>query len=112
MVRIENNRHMLEITCEVAFIRLFSVLAFYRKKWCKHGLIPTKLDTQHCLVDVIVLKWLELVTVLSFLFMVFLAFLGTFSHKMDQAWFVWNETWHKTLFGIYIIVLKWLESKR
>ena len=52
MVRIENNRHTLEITCEVAFLRLFSIF-------------------------------------------------GIFSHKVVQTWFVWHETLHTTLFGIF-----------
>ena len=32
MVRIENNRHMDEITCEVAFLRLFSVFGIFSHK--------------------------------------------------------------------------------
>ena len=55
MVRIENNSHMLEITCNDAFLR-------------------------------------------------FLSAFGTFSHKLVQTWFVWPETWHTTLFGIYYCV--------
>ena len=32
MARIENNRHMLEITCQVAFLRLFSVFRIFSHK--------------------------------------------------------------------------------
>ena len=32
-----------------------------------------------------------------------------FAHKVAQTWFVFHETWHTTLFDIYIIALKWLE---
>ena len=37
-------------------------------------------------------------------FLKFLKRFGTFSHKMVQTWFVLNETWHTTLFGIYYCV--------
>ena len=45
-------------------------------------------------------------------FKVFLSVLGTFSHKGVQPWYVWHEARHTTLFGIYSIVLKWLELKK
>ena len=39
----------------------------------------------------------------------FLSVFGTFVHKVAQIWFVFQQTWLTTLFGIYIIVLKLLE---
>ena len=66
-----------------------------------------KLGTQHYLVYIIVLKWLELKTIVKYLklrvklrFEDFLYVFGTFSHKVIQTWFVWHKTWHTTLFGI------------
>ena len=55
MVRIQNNSHLLEITCYVAILWVFK-------------------------------------------------FFGTFAHKVVQTWFVLDETWHTTLFGIYYCV--------
>ena len=43
-------------------------------------------------------------------FLGFLSVFCTFLHKVLQTWFVCHESWHTTLFGIYIIMLKWLES--
>ena len=34
----------------------------------------------------------------------FLNVFCTFSHKVVQTYFVWHETWHTTLFGIYYCV--------
>ena len=34
----------------------------------------------------------------------FVSFFGTIAHKVAQTWFVLQETWHKTLFGIYYCV--------
>ena len=34
----------------------------------------------------------------------FLSSVGTFSHKVDQTWFVLHETCHTILFGIYYCV--------
>ena len=34
----------------------------------------------------------------------FLRFFGTVTHKVDQTWFNFHETWHTTLFGIYYCV--------
>ena len=56
---------------------------------------------------IIVLKWLEsnIVRCLKLRATLcicdFLSVLGTFSHKLDQTWFVWPETWHTTLIGTY-----------
>ena len=33
-----------------------------------------------------------------------LGLFGTFVHKVDQTWFVFHETWHTILFGIYYCV--------
>ena len=38
------------------------------------------------------------------LFRDFLIVVGTFSHKVVQTWFVLNEIWNTTLFGIYYCV--------
>ena len=66
-----------------------------------------KFGTQHYLVYLIVLKWLESKTTVIFLklranlcFSDFLSVFGTFSYKVVQTWFVCHETWHTTLFGI------------
>ena len=34
----------------------------------------------------------------------FLSIFCTFSHKVVQTRFVWHETWHTTLFGMYYCV--------
>ena len=64
----------LKLHAKLRFLGCLAFLAFYRIKLCKHRLFPTKHETQHYLVYVILLKWLELVTVVSFLYKVFLAF--------------------------------------
>ena len=67
----------------------------------KHG-------TQHYLVYIIVLLWLELKIILICLklhgtlrFERFLTVFGTFAHQPGQTCFVLNETLHITLFYIY-----------
>ena len=57
------------------------------------------------------LKWLEFKIIVicqnlrvMLRFYAFLSIFGTFSHKVDQTWFVLHETWHTTLFGIYYFV--------
>ena len=37
-------------------------------------------------------------------FLGFFSVFGTFSLKVLQTWYVWHETWHTTLFGIYYCV--------
>ena len=94
-------------------------LAHLRIKWFKHGLFGTKLSTQHYLVNVIVLKWLELNTIFMYLklrtmfrflccFLAFLAFsrLKWFKHGLFGTKL---GTQH---YFVYDIVLKWLESKK
>ena len=56
----------------------------------------------------IVLKWLELEIIVickklrvKLRFYAFLSVFATFAHKVAQTWFVFHETWHTTLFGIY-----------
>ena len=57
------------------------------------------------------LKWLELKTTVICLklraklrFYGFQSFFGNFSYKVFLTWFVWQENWHTTLFGIYYCV--------
>ena len=59
----------------------------------------------------IVLKWLEFQVIViclklraKFRFYGFLSFSCTFAHKLAKTWFVLDETWHTTLFGIYYCV--------
>ena len=66
MVRIENNIHILKITCYVLFLRFLAFFALSRLKWFKLGLFGTKLGTTHDLVYVIVLKWIESKTIVIF----------------------------------------------
>ena len=40
----------------------------------------------------------------KFYFLAFICFLGTYSLKVVQNWFVWHEIWHTTLFGIYYCI--------
>ena len=67
-------------------------------------------------IYVIVLKWLELKIVLICLKLrgklevFFFSIFSTFSNQVQKTWFVWQETWHTTIFGICFL-LKWLESK-
>ena len=86
-------------------------MTFSQIKWFKLGLCGTKHATQHDLVYIIVLKWLQLQTIVICLklrvklrFWGFLSVFGTFSHKVVQTWFVSHETWHTTLFHIYYCV--------
>ena len=75
----------------------------------------TKLGTKHYVAYVTLsklLEWKKLVICLklSAKLEVFSSVLSTFSHQVVKTWFVWQETWHTTLFGI-CLVLKWIESK-
>ena len=70
-----------------------------------------KLGTQHYLVNIILLKWLEFKIIVLCLklraklrFYVFLSYFGTFAHKVAQTLFVLQETCHTILFGIYYCV--------
>ena len=76
-----------------------------------------KLGTQHYLVYIIVLKWLELKIIVicqklraKLRFYGFLSFFGTFPHIVDQTWFDLHETCTQH-YLVYIFVLKWLEWK-
>ena len=71
----------------------------------------TKLGSQHSLVYIVVLKWLESKTIViclilraKLLFYGFLSDFGTLSRKVVQTWFVGQNTSHTTLFGIYCYV--------
>ena len=100
------------------FMRFKAFLAVSRIKQLKFGLFDTNLGTQHYLVYIIVLKWLDLKIIVICLklrvklqFYAVLRFFGNFAHKVAQTLSVLHETWQKTLFGIYIIVLNWLDFK-
>ena len=65
------------------------------------------LGTQHYLVYIILLKWLELKIILvcyklraKLRFYGFLSFFCTFAYKEDQTWFILHETWHTKIFDI------------
>ena len=61
MVRIENNSHMLGITCKVAIFSLLKTfLALIRLLSLQLGLFRMKHGAQHYSVYIIVLKWLDL----------------------------------------------------
>ena len=67
----------------------------------KHG-------TQHYLVDIISLEWLEFKIIVICLKLRsklriygFVCDFGSFAHKVAQTWFVFGETWHTILLGIY-----------
>ena len=86
---------------------VLAFLALSRIKLFKLGWFCTKHGTQHYLVYIILLKWLDSKTIFMYLklrikmgFLCFLYFYGTISHKVVQSWFVSYETWHTTLFGI------------
>ena len=64
MVRTEKNSHMLEITCEVVFLRFLKLLALLHTKYFKRGLFCKKLGTQHYLIYIILSKWLEWNTII------------------------------------------------
>ena len=120
MVRIENNRHMHEITCEVAFLRLFSVFSTFSHKVFQTWFTSTKHGTQHYLVYSIILKWLYSKKIVICLklraklhFWSFFSIFGTFSHKVVQIWFVWHETWHTLQFIIcYCVEMVRIENNR
>ena len=82
-------------------------MAHSRIKWFKHGLFGTKHNTQHNLVNVIVLKWLTMKTIVicskllaKFRFWSYFSIFGIFSLKVVQTLVVWHKTWHTTLYGI------------
>ena len=89
----------LKLGSKFRFLRFVErFFAVSRIKWFKLGLFDTKLGTQHYLVYIIVLNWLESRTIfISFTLhakLVFLRFLSvfvTFLHKVVQTWFVWHE---------------------
>ena len=68
MVRIENNSHMLDVTLKVMFLTFCNAFfALTYLKPLKLGLFAMKLGTQHYLVCIIVLNWLELKTIIIYL---------------------------------------------
>ena len=76
-----------------------------------------QLGTQHYVEYINVVNFLELRTIVICLKLRaklrcygFLKVFDTFSHKVVQPWFIWNETWTQHYF-VYLIVLKWLELK-
>ena len=82
-------------------------MALSRIKLFKLDLFGMKHDTQHYLVYIFVIKWLELKTIVicsklraKLRFKCFIWIFGTFSHKVAQPWFIWHETWHIRLLGI------------
>ena len=67
-----------------------------------------KLGCLNYLVYIVVIKWLQFETIVicvklrtMWRYKGFFSILGFFSHKGVQTWFVWLETWHTTLYGIY-----------
>ena len=89
----------------------FAFLALSGLKQLKLCLFCTTFGTQHYLVYIIVLKWLDfkILVICQKLrvkqrFYVLLSFFSTFAHKVAQSWFVLHETWHTTLFGVYYCV--------
>ena len=90
-------------------------LELLRISLLKLGLFFTKLGTQHFLVYIIFLKWLELKIIVicqklrfKLRFYGFLSVFDTFAHIIAQTWIVLHETCTKQ-FLVNIIVLKWLE---
>ena len=59
VVRVVTHSHILEITCEVAILSIFSGFCTFAHKAAQTWFFCTKLGTQHYLVYIIVLKWLE-----------------------------------------------------
>ena len=98
----------LKLSAKLLFYSFFKgFLALSRIRWLKLSLFCTKHGTQHYLVYIIVLKWLDSKTIFMYFklraklrFECFLYFFGTVSYKVVQTWFVSHETWHRTLFGI------------
>ena len=111
MVRIENNRHKDDINIFKAFLAPFDIKQF------KLALSCIKPCTQHYLVYIIVLKWLEPKTIVICLKLRAKLCLWCF-----YAFFALCHTkWYKRAlfciilgiqhYFVYIIVLKWLEFK-
>ena len=102
----------MKLPAKLRFLGFFlAFLALLRIKSFKHGLFATKLGIENYLVYVIVLKWLESISIViclklraKFPFKVFFSVFGTFLHKVFQTWFVWHETWDTLLFDIYYCV--------
>ena len=70
-------------------------------------LFGTKHGTQLYLVYIIVLIWLESKKIVIYLilhaklrFKVFFSVFSTLSYKLVQTWFVCDESWHTTPFGL------------
>ena len=69
------------------------------------------MGTQHYLVYIVMLKWLEskkrvmcLKLRAKLRSLGILCGIGNFSHEVVKAWFVYHETWNTKLFGIYYFV--------
>ena len=92
---------MLENTCWVTILRVFKCfLALWRIKQLKLGLFCAKLSTQHYLVYIIALKWLEVKIIIICQKLRVKLQLGLFCTKIGTQHYL-----------VYIIVLKWLEQK-
>ena len=90
---------------------IYDFLALTLLKPLKLGLFGMKHGTQHYLVHIIVLKWLELKTIVICLiltsklhFNYFLNFFCTYLFKDFKTMFISHETRHTTRFGIYYFV--------
>ena len=107
IVRINKNNHMLEITCEVAFLSLLSFFGTYSIKVVKNWFVWH--ETWHIILFGIY-NYFEMVRIEKIViyfklcaklqFFAFLNIFGTYSLKLVQTWFVWHKTRHKKLFGI------------
>ena len=96
------------LSCVFEVFVAFLILS--RIKWSKIGFFGSKLDTQHYFVYVIVLKWLELKTIIiCFKLCAKLGFWG-FQIKFFKL-ILFGTKLGKQYYLVYVIMLKGLESK-
>ena len=97
----------LLLSAKLRFLGFVSFLALSHIKWFKLGMFATKIGTQHYLVYIILLKWLETKTILMWLilramlrFWGFLSVFRTLLHQVVKTWFflqqqmAHNTIWH------------------
>ena len=100
----------LKLHAKLRFTVFYSFLALSRITSFKLGLFCMKHGTQHDLVYIIMLKWLELKTIIISLklrsklrILPFFKHFSTLSNEVFHTRMIWRETWHTLLFGIILL---------
>ena len=100
----------LKLLTKMRFKVFYSFLALSRITSFKLGLFCMEHVTQHNSVYIIVLKWLELKTIIICLklrsklrILPFFKHFSSLSKEVVKTRMVWRETWHTLLFGIILL---------